>query len=187
GTTAVFTSTPSLSANTWYRVEVSIVGSAFTLRVYDGSGLHGDQYNTSYSSVQSVSDTVGIEKTNYGIVTAVDSPFTMYVDDFKNSFSDWQRSAFPGWGQTTTFGDVTLGTPNTFTPKDSVGTNTNYARWYYFSLSIDASQTFGYPEDVTRGPTIADLSLFFTSDPSKRLLHGKTFTGGEQQPLDTPF
>lgn len=64
--------------------------------------------------------------------------------------------------------------------------NTEFARWYFFVLTIDASRTFGYPEDVTRGPTIADLSLFFTADPSKRLRHGKTFTGGQLQPLDTP-
>jgi len=66
------------------------------------------------------------------------------------------------------------------------GGNINCARYYYFSISIDSSQTFGYPDDVTRGPTITDISLFFTADPSKRLRHGKTFTGGEQQPLDTP-
>ncbi len=66
------------------------------------------------------------------------------------------------------------------------GGNINCARYYYFSISIDSSQTFGYPEDVNRGPTISDISLFFTSDPSKRLRHGKTFTGGEAQPLDTP-
>lgn len=90
------------------------------------------------------------------------------------------------WGQDTNFGDVALGTVNAFTPKNSSGQNINCARYYYFFISIDASQTFGYPEDVERGPTIADLSLFFTSDPSRRLRHGKTFTGGEQQPLDTP-
>jgi hypothetical protein len=66
------------------------------------------------------------------------------------------------------------------------GGNTNCARYYFFYVNIDASQTFGYPEDVNRGPTISDLSLFFTSDPSNRLRHGKTFTGGEIQPLDTP-
>ncbi|QQS19286.1 hypothetical protein IPL85_03285 [Candidatus Saccharibacteria bacterium] len=91
------------------------------------------------------------------------------------------------WGQETNFGVVTLGNPETFVARDGSGTNTNCARYYYFSLNIDSSQAFGYPEDVNRGPTIADLSLFFTADPSKRLLHGKTFTGGEQQPLDTPF
>lgn len=91
------------------------------------------------------------------------------------------------WGQDTNFGDVTLSNPEEYTPLDSSGADTNCARYYYFFISIDASQTFGYPEDVNRGPTIADLSLFYTADPSKRLIHGKTFTGGLQQPNDTPF
>lgn len=90
------------------------------------------------------------------------------------------------WGQETNFGNVGLGTVNTYTPLNGTGGNINCARYFYFYVTIDASQTFGYPEDVSRGPTIADLSLFFTSDPSKRLRHGKTFTGGELQPLDTP-
>ena len=90
------------------------------------------------------------------------------------------------WGRVTNFGDTNLGQVNTYTPLDGSGTNINCARYFYFFVEIDAEQTFGYPEDVNRGPTIADLSLFFTSDPSKRLRHGKTFTGGEQQPLDTP-
>lgn len=90
------------------------------------------------------------------------------------------------WGQETNFGAVTLSRPSLYVPKNSSGTNTNCARYYYFSVSIDSSQAFGYPEDVTRGPTIDDLTIFFTADPSKRLIHGKTFTGGEQQPLDTP-
>ena len=90
------------------------------------------------------------------------------------------------WGQETDTGNVTLGDVNSYTPKESSGGNINCARYYYFYVSIDASKTFGYPEDTARGPTITDLSLFFTSDPSKRLRHGKTFTGGEQQPLDTP-
>ncbi len=91
------------------------------------------------------------------------------------------------WGQDTNFGNVTLGQPEDYTPKESGGGDINCARYYYFYVSIDASKTFGYPEDVARGPTISDLSLFFTSDPSKRMRHGKTFTGGELQPLDTPF
>ncbi len=66
------------------------------------------------------------------------------------------------------------------------GGNINCGRYFYFFITIDASQTFGYPEDVNRGPTLYDLSLFFTADPSKRLRHGATFTGGELQPLDTP-
>jgi hypothetical protein len=91
------------------------------------------------------------------------------------------------WGQDTNFGDVTLGQSEDYFALNGSGVDINCARYFYFYVSIDASKTFGYPEDVNRGPTIADLSLFFTSDPSKRLRHGKTFTGGEQQPLDTPF
>jgi hypothetical protein len=90
------------------------------------------------------------------------------------------------WGQEYNHGEVTLGNVGTLVPRDGSGTNTNCARYYYFSVYIDSSQAFGYPEDVSRGPTITDLSLFYTADPSKRMLHGKTFTGGEQQPLDTP-
>jgi hypothetical protein len=90
------------------------------------------------------------------------------------------------WGQDTNFGEATLGRVETYIPKDGSGNNINCARYYYFYISIDASKTFGYPEDVNRGPTISDLSLFYTADPSKRLRHGKTFTSGEQQPLDTP-
>jgi hypothetical protein len=95
-------------------------------------------------------------------------------------------AAMTTWGQETNFGDVALGDVSSYTAKNGSGGNINCARYFYFSVSIDASQTFGYPEDVNRGPTMSDLSLFFTSDPSKRLRHGKTFTGGEQQPLDTP-
>ena len=104
-------------------------------------------------------------------------------------FLNYRSSTFANgsWGQDTPFGAVALGQPETYEPLDGSGSNTNFARYYYFSLSIDSSQSYGYPDDVTRGPTITDLSLFFTSDPSKRLRHGKTFTGGEQQPLDTPF
>lgn len=96
-------------------------------------------------------------------------------------------AATASWGQDTNYGVVTLGTPAAYVPVDGSGTNTNFAQYYYMFVSIDSSQAFGYPEDVSRGPTIADLSLFFIADPSKRMRHGKTFTGGELQPLDTPF
>jgi hypothetical protein len=90
------------------------------------------------------------------------------------------------WGQETNYGEATLLDIAPYIPKDGTGNNIGCARYFYFAINIDASKTFGYPEDVSRGPTITDLSLFFTSDPSKRLRHGKTFTGGEQQPADTP-
>lgn len=90
------------------------------------------------------------------------------------------------WGQETRFGEVTLGTPGAYIVKDASGADIKCGRYYYFNVTVDSSQAFGYPDDVSRGPTITDLSLFFTADPSKRLMHGRTFTGGLQQPLDTP-
>ncbi len=90
------------------------------------------------------------------------------------------------WGQETNAGDVTLGNVGVYEALDGSGANVHCSRFFYMYISIDASRTFGYPEDVNRGPTIADISLFYTADPSKRMLHGKTFTQGLQQPLDTP-
>ncbi len=91
------------------------------------------------------------------------------------------------WGQDTYFGDVTLGLPGIYTPKNAAGVSTNCARYYYFSVGVDSSKAYGYPEDISRGPTITDLTMQFTADPSKRLMHGRTFTGGLQQPIDTPY
>ncbi len=91
------------------------------------------------------------------------------------------------WGQNTNFGAITLGTPGTYTPKDGSGTSTSCGRYFFLNLTIDSQNAWGFPEDVTRGPTISDLSLLFTSDPGKRLIHGKTFIDGQQQPLDTPY
>jgi hypothetical protein len=96
-------------------------------------------------------------------------------------------SVMSTWGQTTNFGNVTLKLPGAYTAKDGSGTNTNCARYYYFSISVDSSQAFGYPDDVSRGPTITDLTLQFTGDPAKRLMHGRTFIGGLQMPDDTPY
>jgi N-acetylneuraminic acid mutarotase len=95
--------------------------------------------------------------------------------------------AMTTWGADTNFGNVTLGLPGVYTPKESGGGSINCARYYYFNVAVDSSQAFGYPDDVTRGPTITDLTLQFTADPSKRLMHGRTFTGGLQQPVDTPY
>ncbi len=94
-------------------------------------------------------------------------------------------SAMSNYGQTTNFGDVTLGQPGAYTVKNSGGTNISCGRYFFLNIYIDASQTFGYPEDVNRGPTLWDFTLFFRSNPGKRLIHGKTFIEGVQQPLDT--
>lgn len=96
-------------------------------------------------------------------------------------------STMTTWGQDYNYGNITIGSPGDYIPLDGSGADTNCARYYYLSLAIDSSQAYGYPEDVSRGPTISDLSLFFTADPSKRLMHGRTFTGGIQQPIDAPI
>jgi hypothetical protein len=96
-------------------------------------------------------------------------------------------SAMTTWGQTTNVGNVTLDTPGTYTALNGSGTNMNCARFYYMYISVDSSEAYGYPDDVSRGPTITDLTLEKSDDPSKRLMHGRTFTGELQQPDDTPF
>lgn len=250
-------STMTLDATTaGNRIEVAYVEAttSLTVRIFRGADLHGPIP----TEVQTITlnnagrDTVA-DATFTGIVGNVAAPWDVWIDDHKASKANWVGSTYPGWGQNTVYGDITLGDVAAFIPmaptysagtitqsgttvtaggsarwvSEQVGAtltyqdgttatissvasngltmvvsvsktiasaqtylisndNTDFARWYYFLLSIDASQSFGYPEDVSRGPTIADLSLFFTADPSKRLRHGKTFTGGGLQPLDTP-
>ena len=91
------------------------------------------------------------------------------------------------WGQETAFGNVTLGTPGLYTPLNGSGVSTDCSRYYNFNVSVDTQSAFGYPDDVSRGPTITDLTLNFKADPAKRLLHGRTFVGGLQMPNDTPY
>ncbi|HEU4716133.1 MAG TPA: hypothetical protein VFS14_04895, partial [Candidatus Saccharimonadales bacterium] len=109
------------------------------------------------------------------------------MNDTDGVATDCGTADMTTWGQDTDFGEVTLSQPEVYTPLDGSGNDIDCARYFYMFVTVDSSQAYGYPDDVTRGPTITDLSLFFTSDPSKRLRHGKTFTGGEQQPFDTPF
>lgn len=99
---------------------------------------------------------------------------------------DCSSAQMTNWGQTTNHGNVALGAPGLYTPLDASGVDSNCARYFYLNVSISAQETFGYPDDVSRGPTISDLTVNFTADPSKRLMHGRTFIGGLQMPLDTP-
>lgn len=185
-TTDVTWSAPT--ANTWHRIEVGISNDQMTVRLFRDGNLHGDTPDDSTTiNLDDVSAPDVFNETRIGINSNPNGDtWALNIDDFKSSSTGWVGSARPGWGQITNYGDVTLGDVAPYIPLDASGVDTEFARWFFFSIKIDASQTFGYPEDVNRGPTIADLSLFFTSDPSKRLRHGKTFTGGEQQPLDTP-
>ena len=184
-----FDASVNVVEDAWNRVEIGYVGTSnqVIIRVYSGSNLH----TTTVSSTATVTLDAASRDTQADIMTVGVIPTSatwtgIWVDEIQSSASNWVGTIFPDWGQKTSSGDVIMGDVRTFTPLDSSGSNTQFARWYYFKLSIDASKTFGYPEDVSRGPTVSDLSLFFTSDPNKRLRHGKTFTGGEMQPLDTP-
>jgi hypothetical protein len=122
-----------------------------------------------------------------GIDNSIGAKWRLKYRSMTNTTTSCTSPAMTTWGQETIFGDVTLGLPGIYTPRNSSGTSTNCARFYYFNVTVDSSQAFGYPDDVSRGPTITDLTLQFTADPSKRLMHGRTFTGGLQQPIDTPY
>lgn len=99
---------------------------------------------------------------------------------------DCSAAQMTNWGQTTNHGNVELGLLGLYSPLDGSGVNTNCARYFNLNISISAQETFGYPDDVSRGPTITDLTVNFTADPAKRLMHGRTFINGLQMPLDTP-
>lgn len=122
-----------------------------------------------------------------GVDNSIGAKWQLKYRSMTNTSTLCTSPAMTTWGQETNFGDVTLGQPGVYTPKNASGTNTNCARFFYFNVTVDSSQAFGYPDDVTRGPTITDLTLNFTADASKRLMHGRTFTGGLQQPDDTPY
>lgn len=121
-----------------------------------------------------------------GVDNAIGAKWQLKYRSMTNTSTLCTSPAMTTWGAETNFGDVALGLPGIYTPKNGSGVSTNCARFYYFNVTIDSSQAFGYPDDVSRGPTITDLTLQFTADPSKRLMHGRTFTGGVQQPDDTP-
>ena len=42
--------------------------------------------------------------------------------------------------------------------------DSNFARYYWLETTIDDTYAFGYPEDVTRGPTISDMTLQFVAN-----------------------
>ena len=122
-----------------------------------------------------------------GVDNAIGARWQLNYRSMANQQTATKCATMTTWGQTTNFGNVTLGIPGTYTVKDGSGTNIRCGRYYYFNVSVDSSQAFGYPDDVSRGPTISDLTLQFAADPSKRLMHGRTFTGGLQMPDDTPY
>ncbi|HET9721528.1 MAG TPA: hypothetical protein VFP32_00670, partial [Candidatus Saccharimonadales bacterium] len=122
-----------------------------------------------------------------GLDNSIGARWQLTYRSMTNTSTLCTSPAMTTWGQDTDFGNVTLGLPGLYTPVNGSGNDTNCARFFYFNVTVDSSQAFGYPDDVTRGPTITDITLQFTADPSKRLMHGRTFTGGLQMPDDTPY
>ena len=122
-----------------------------------------------------------------GVDNSIGAEWRLNYRSMTDTATSCTTPAMTTWGQDTVFGEVALGLPGVYTPRDEAGNDTNCARFYYFTVSVDSSKAYGYPEDIARGPTITDLTLQFTADPSKRLMHGRTFTGGLQQPIDTPY
>jgi N-acetylneuraminic acid mutarotase len=143
----------------------------------------GARWRLKYRSMHDINPATGGSDS---VLTTPPSTYTLQQNPNEDCGTSTTMPVMTTWGQETDYGNVTLGDVASYTPKNGAGANINCARYFYFFTSIDSSQTFGYPEDVNRGPTISDLTLLFTSDPSKRLRHGKTFTGGEKQPLDAP-
>ncbi len=122
-----------------------------------------------------------------GLDNSIGAEWQLTYESMTNVSTSCTSPAMTTWGQTTNFGNVALGTPEPYYVLNGSGTNIFCGRFFDFFVSIDSSQAYGYPDDVSRGPTITDLTLQFTADPSKRLMHGRTFTGGLQQPDDTPY
>lgn len=122
-----------------------------------------------------------------GVDNSIGAKWNLNYRSMTDTATSCISPAMTTWGQNTNFGEVALGIPGAYIPLDASGNNSTCARFFYFTANVDSSRAFGFPEDVTRGPTITDLTLQFTADPSKRLMHGRTFTGGLQQPIDTPY
>lgn len=91
------------------------------------------------------------------------------------------------WGEATNFESVPLFEPQEYTALDTSADPTDFARYYYFTFSIDQSHTFGFGSSPASSPSISSLSLFFDPDPARRMRHDKTFMDGRLQPLNTPF
>lgn len=207
--TTIATGNNPTGVGAWYETNQRFAGARYgaAAAYYDGRAyvLGGGcgaslTYPAAANTVQYTTLLSQPQVAKYSIMMDTDSnvfPNSWLLNGLDNSIgARWQlkyRSqatciAMTTWGQETNHGNVTLGLPGSFIPKDGSGNNTNCgARYYYFNVTVDSSQAFGYPDDVTRGPTITDLTLQFTADPSKRLMHGRTFTGGLQQPIDTPY
>ena len=198
--TTIATGNNPTGVGEWYQTNIEFSGDRYSAGVAHNEGkfyLTGGGCGTELTADQHYYGTLRSQPqvARYSYFVDADSdvfPNAWLLNGLDNNIgARWQfgyrssTDAANAWGQDTDFGDVTLGNVEDYTPLDDLGVNTSFARYFYATVSIDASQTFGYPDDVTRGPTVDDMTIFFVSDPNKRLRHGKTFIQGVRQPLDT--
>ena len=111
-----------------------------------------------------------------------DGPAATWQLQYASSTSDAAT-----WGEATDVSPIPLGAAQTFTPLDTAGEDTAFARYYRFSSSIDSSPSSAFPQTATQTPSIDSTSLFLTTDPNRRMRFGKAFIDGQLRPFDTPF
>ncbi len=99
---------------------------------------------------------------------------------------DCSAALMSDWGQSTTVNPLVLSSLASYSALDASGTDMKCGRYYFMNFTVDAQTAYGFPEDFTRAPTITDITLRYTAQPAKRLMHGRTFVGGLQSPDDTP-
>jgi len=199
--TTIATGNNPTGVGEWYQTNVEFAGDRYSAgvaynegKVYVTGGGCGTELATDQHYVGTLRSQPQLARYSYYVDADSDVfPDAWLLNGLDNDIgARWQfayRSSTNianAWGVDTVFGDTTLGRVETYTAYDDLGVDTDFARYFYVTISIDASQTFGYPDDVSRGPTIDDMTLFFVADPNKRLRHGKTFIQGVEQPLDTP-
>jgi hypothetical protein len=86
---------------------------------------------------------------NYWLINGIDNSigaeWQLKYESMTNTTTSCTSPAMTNWGQVTNFGNVTLGTPGVYIPKDGSGNNTTCARFYDFSVSVDDSQSCALP------------------------------------------
>lgn len=95
--------------------------------------------------------------------------------------------AMSTWGQPTVFAAANLGIPSLLSAKNEAGTATNCTRFFTFDITMDSSRSASFPYNPSHSPAVDEVVLSMVTNPAKRLRHGRSFIGGLQSPIDTPY
>lgn len=96
-------------------------------------------------------------------------------------------TAMTTWGDTTMFADANLATPSLLSAQDGDGDDTSCTRYFTFEIVMDSTRSASFPSLPSSNPAISEIVLSMVVNPAKRLRHGRTFVGGLQTPIDTPY